>query len=61
MTADYYVMKSNSAYAGGYEKISSHSCRSAAEKKAKSGYDWFVWDQRQYDEWHSESIMPYYR
>lgn len=62
----YYVMLSNSAYATGWERVSTHSTSSAAERKAKAVRKMYprqgvrVWDEITYDRWANDNLAAYY-
>lgn len=65
----YYIMKHNTANAGGYERVATARTEAAAERKARSlgptingkKHPLIVWSEKRYDEWHEAEIMPYYR
>lgn len=58
---NFYVMKTNTAYAAGKEKLGSFSTRAMAERFARNVQGAHVMDEREYERWHEGSVTPLYR
>jgi hypothetical protein len=66
----YHVMQSDRSQAAGFRHLGEYDTKSQAERVAK-GLDpklngkpmgrVGVWNQKAYDDWHENDVMPYYR
>lgn len=63
---NFYVMKTDAAYAGGLSEVRRFRSEAAARKEAErlnklSPVAHRVMNETEYREWHDSEIMPYYR